>query len=308
MQNEEPTYRRIGPTSGAQIFCAGSSVVQFGIAWPEVSAAFGQGVENWGLAGSGPEIWEVSQLLEPNTNLMIIGISVHDLNEHYLCDTRANIVGIGQTIQDLWRLKVDWSFSRRLLGQYALAWTRMVFPTAGKTDAVLVALRRKLLATAGFAPTNADQANVLVLPSEPLLNFGESTERMSDWPEGRAIRRLALLRAQIRGQHGFNGPKRLALLRMLDRARQHGRIIVVVMPVAPTYTRELLTPEMIRAYEQALADLERAAPEARWVRLDKLAAVDSDEYYSDFVHLNGAGRRIVTRVFLREVADLLGRP
>jgi hypothetical protein len=44
-------YRRIGPVTGPQVFCAGSSVVQFGLSWPEISEALGQGsrIGEWWL-------------------------------------------------------------------------------------------------------------------------------------------------------------------------------------------------------------------------------------------------------------------
>src|SRR5690242_10579463 len=42
-------YRRIGPAQGPQVFCAGSSLLQFGLSWPAVSATLGQGIENWGI-------------------------------------------------------------------------------------------------------------------------------------------------------------------------------------------------------------------------------------------------------------------
>jgi hypothetical protein len=72
------------------------------------------------------------------------------------------------------------------------------------------------------------------------------------------------------------------------------------MPVSPSYAREFLTPEVIRSFENALADAKRANPRALFARLDELSAVNSDEYFSDFVHLNGAGRRIVTEAFLKQ--------
>src|SRR5262245_52733729 len=69
------TYRRIGPETGPQAFCAGSSVVQFGLSWPEVSEALDQGIESWGVGGSTPSEWEQFQSLATNTNLMILGLS-----------------------------------------------------------------------------------------------------------------------------------------------------------------------------------------------------------------------------------------
>jgi hypothetical protein len=295
------TYRRIGPTNGPQVFCAGSSLLQFGLSWPEVSEALGQGIENWGVGGSSPDVWEVSQRLATKSDLMIVGVSTYDLNEYHLCDSRAQIVSVARTIQDLWEARVGWQFAKRVLSQYPLACLRVLFPTAGRTDAVLVGLRRKVLYLTGSSPTVDEKANALVLPSQPVLDFGESTEKLSDWPAAKTLRRLVLQRTEIQGAHVFVGPKKLALLRMLDQAQQRGRVIVTVMPVAPVYAREFLTPEVRRSFESTLADARHAAPQAEFLRLDLLPALRSDEYFSDFVHLNGAGRRIATEAFLKEL-------
>jgi hypothetical protein len=304
----KPTYRRIGPTNGPQVFCAGSSLLQFGISWPELSATLGQGIENWGVGGSTPEIWEVSQLLATNSNLMIVGVSVYDLNEHRLCDSRAHIVPFSSTIEDLWHLKAGWPFFKRVVSQYPLAWLRILFPTAGRSDPVLVGLRRKLRQLTSLSPSPDGQADALVLPSEPILNFGDTTEKLSDWPADKKLRRMALQRNEIHGMHGFNGPKKLAFLRMLNRAQQRGRAIMVVMPVAPSYAQEFLKPEVVRDFEDALAAAKLVAPDARFVRLDQLPALNSDEYYSDFVHLNAAGRRIANEAFLKQLAQADRQP
>lgn len=301
-------YRRIGPESGPQVFCAGSSVVQFGLSWPKISAVLGQGIENWGLGGSTPTEWEVSQRFSTNTNLMIIGLSLHDLNEYFLCDFRANIVPLRQTIQDLWNSKADWQFSRRTLSQYPLAYLRIIFPTAGKSDAVLVGLRRKMRELIRSSPSAEEKANFLVLPSQPILNFGDQIEKLSDWPEDKALRRLDLLRNQIHGLHWFEGPKHLAFLRMLDRAQQRGRVIVVVVPVAPMYAHKFLTPRVLRSFENALAEGQSVAPQALFVRLDQLPALNANEYFSDFVHLNGDGKRIATAAFLDQLQRDFRRP
>jgi hypothetical protein len=294
-------YRRIGPEDGPQVFCAGSSVVQFGLSWPEISEALGQGIENWGLGGSTPTEWEVSQSLATNTNLMIIGVSLHDLNEHFLCDSHANVVSITQTIRDIWESKADWQFSRRVLSQYPLAYLRILFPTAGKSDAILVGLRRKLRELAGLSPSAEDKGNFLVLPSKPVLDFGAATEKLSDWPADKTLRRLDLLRGEIHGSHWLYGPKHLAFLRMLDRAQQRGHVIVVVAPVATMYVHKFVTPDVTRSFEDALTEAQHAAPRALFVRLDQLPALNSDQYFSDFVHLNGAGRQIATAAFLEEL-------
>jgi hypothetical protein len=295
-------YRRIGPQTGPQVFCEGSSVVQFGLSWPEISAALGQGIENWGVGGSSPSEWEVSQRFATDTNLMIIGVSVDDLNEYYLCDSHANIVSVAQTIQDLWRSKADWQFASRVLSQYPRAYLRVLFPTAGRSETVLVGLRRKVRKLTGSSPTAGNNGNFLVLPKEPVLSFGDLGAKLSEWPADKTLRRLDELRGEIHNAHWFEGPKHLAFLRMLDRARQRGRVIVAVAPLAPMYLHHFVTPEVAQRFENALAEAQRAVPQAEFIRLDQLPALNSDEYYSDLIHLNGAGKRIATEAFLKELS------
>jgi hypothetical protein len=290
--------RRIGPETGPQVFCAGSSLLQFAFSWPEVSDALNQGIENWGMAASTPSEWEASQNLANNTNLMIIGIDVYDLNEYHLCEGRANVVPLGQTISDLWQSSADWRFSKRLLSQYPLSYLQKVFPTAGQSEAVLVGLRRQLPQRFRSSSAAEERANSLVLPSEPVMNFGTIDAKVSDWTPSRTLWRIAQMRSENKGKHAFNGVKSLAFQRMLLRAQKRGSVIVVVLPVSPTYTREFLTPEVVHDFESALDKAKRIDPKAQFVRLDKLPALNSDDNFGDLVHLNGAGKRIATDAFL----------
>lgn len=303
-----PAYRRIGSQNGPQVFCAGSSLLQFALSWPEIAAKLGQGIESWGVGGSTPTEWEVFQNLATNTNLMIVGVSVYDLNEYHLCDSGANIVPIVQTIRDLWHDRMNWQFSKRLLSQYPLAYLRKTFPTAGSSDAILVGLRRKLPTRLRAAAAAEERANSMVLPQQAVMDFGGSTEKLSDWPPAKTLRRLALMRSEIQGRHAFSGPKQLALRRMLQRAVERGRVIVVVLPVAPIYAHEFLKPEDDRNFESVLAAARRDFPQSLFVRLDQVAALKTDECFSDPVHLNGAGKQIATETFLKDLQQHFNLP
>jgi hypothetical protein len=295
---EEAVYRRIGPRNGPQVFCAGSSLLQFALSWPEISEILGQGIESWGMAASTPSEWEAFQNLASSANLMIIGVDVYDLNEYHLCDTRANVVPLVQTIQDLWQSNSDWQLSKRLLSQYPLSYLQKLLPTAGMSEQVLVRLRRKLPRQLWLRAAAEERVNTLMMPDGPVLNYGEINRKVTDLSPGRLLSKLAVMRRENRGRHAFNGPKKLAFERMLLRAQQQGRVIVVVLPVAPVYVREFVTSEVARNFENVLDEAQHIDPQAQFVRLDKLPVLDSDEYYSDFVHLNGAGRRIATGAFL----------
>jgi hypothetical protein len=290
------TYRRIGPEEGPQVFAAGSSLLMFGLSWTSVSEAVHQGIENWGVGGSSPSEWEHFQKLSTRSNITIIGVSAYDLNEYHLCDVRADIVPIAQTVSDVRDSRPDWELSERLLGQYPLAYVRRAFPTAGRADAVLVGVRREIRERLKMASAADDQAVAAVLPDKPTLTFGDDNEKISDWSAATALRRMALLRAHIQGRHSFIGPKRLALRRMLARAR--GRVLLVVLPVSPFYAREFLTAPVAESFEATLAAVVEAAPNAETIRLDRVERLQSDSYYSDFVHLNARGRDIATETFL----------
>lgn len=302
------SYRRIGPTTGPQVFCAGSSLVQFGLSWPEVSQLLGQGIENWGVGGSTPEVWEVSQAYATNSNRTLVGVSFYDLNEHRLCDARANLVPFTQTVRDLWQSHSSWSFAKQLLSQYPRAYLRHLFPTAGRSEAVMVGMReqgRKLLR---LSSASEDRARALVLPSQPVLEFGESKLKLSELSEARLLRRLAMTRSEIQGRHAFDGPKMVALKRLLERAHRQGEVIIVVLPVSPAYANEFLTPEIYQAFDAAIASAAQAAPGARVVRLDKLPQLQSNENFSDLVHLNSLGRRHATEAFVAEMKSLVTHP
>jgi hypothetical protein len=179
-----------------------------------------------------------------------------------------------------------------------------VFPTVGNSDAVLVGLRSKIRERLGFASAAEDRETALFLPSKPVLEFGESTARVSDWAEGRIQRRLALVRAENGGRHTFSGPKRLALHRMLMRARQKGGVIVVALPVSQAYVDEFLTPDVVSSFEKALAEETDDVPGIQVVRLDQVPGLTAHRYFMDLVHLNSDGRRVATAAFLEKLRDL----
>lgn len=298
LPNHTPVYRRIGPDTGPQVFCAGSSLLQFGLSWPEVSKTLDHGIESWGVAASTPSEWEVFQNLAKNTNLMILGVDVYDLNEYHLCEGRANVVPLSQTILDLWQSRTDLQFSKRLLSQYPLSYLQKLFPTAGSSEGVLVGLRRLLPERLRSSSAAEERANSLVLPRESVMDFGATDAKVSDWTPSRTLWRLAQMRSETGGKHAFNGVKRLAFERMLLQAQKQGSVIVVVLPVSPLYTHEFLTPGAVRDFENLLDEAQRIDPQAQFVRLDKLPALNSNECFGDLVHLNGAGKRIATDAFL----------
>lgn len=203
-------YRRVGPESGPQVFCAGSSLTVCALSWSQVSEAMGQGIETWGVAGSSPDIWEQWQKQRPQSNVTVIGVSLFDLNETHLADARACVVPLSRTVEDLWSTHPDSALSHRILSQYSLKYVRLLFPTAGDADKVLVGLRSKAAGLLGRQAGLAEHEGVMVEPPPPMLGATESTSSVNEWSSDHLIRRLAVLRAENRGQHEFLKVQRIA--------------------------------------------------------------------------------------------------
>jgi hypothetical protein len=295
-------YRRVGPEAGPQVFCAGSSLTVAALYWSEVSQTLGQGIETWSVAGSSPDIWEEWQLQGPRSTTTIIGISVYDLNEMHVAPDRANIVPLSRTISDLWSSHADSGLSHRLLTQYAFRYVKLFFPTAGNSDRVLVAVRAKVADLLGRQVSLAEHEGAVVEPSPPALAAGESTASVSDWSSGRLHRRIAVLRDENRGRHEFfNGPKHMAFQRMLLRARQRGRVIVVVLPVTREYSEAFLDDSSVAAFESEIHEATVIVPEATVVRLDRVPGISNPSYFLDLAHMNSLGRRVATEAFLMEM-------
>lgn len=295
-------YRRVGPDTGPQALCAGSSLLVSALSWAQMSEALGQGMETWGIGGSSPDIWEVWQQQRPHSNMTIVGVSVYDLNETHLADERATVVPLSRTLNDLWASDADPALSHRILTQYALRYVRFLFPTAGNADKVLVGLRSKVAEMLGRQASLAEHEGVVLQPAPPLLDAGESTATINEWSSARLLRRIAVLRAENRGRHEFfNGPKRRALTRMLLQARRQGRVVIVVLPVSRAYAEAFLRENDVAAFERAIREAAAIVPEATVVRLDRISGISDPANFSDLVHLNSFGRPVTTQAFLAEV-------
>ena len=88
---------------------------------------------------------------------------------------------------------------------------------------------------------------------------------------------------------------------MMNHAKNRGRLVVVVLPVSPAYAKEFLTPAVEREFEIALAEVQRRASRAHWIRLDQLDELNSNENFWDLVHINVYGQKIATEAFLDQL-------
>ena len=127
------------------------------------------------------------------------------------------------------------------------------------------------------------------------------TDKVTEWPQPRVLRRLTLMRSLCKGAHTFDGPKHLALERMVRQGVQQGSVTVIILPVSPIYAQEFLPSETLGRFEASLTELERSVPQARWVHLERLSELHSNELYWDFVHMNVNGQRIATDELLRQL-------
>jgi hypothetical protein len=299
----QQNYGAAGKMASTRLY--GSSVAYSGIDWERVSEALGGPIESWATAGSTPSEWEhVSSIAAKITHTFIV-VSPVELDEHSLSDFRADYVPFMQTIRDLWGMKADWPFSKKVLSQYPLKALRTLFPSAGRSDGVMTGIRDKLKKLINRESPEGETDEVFIFAVQ-----GDSgpVKRLSEWSPDRFERRMILMRARFQGRHSFNGLKKMALIRLFEKASHQGEITCVVMPLSPSYQKEFLTAPLREEFEMELADLHRLWPEMRMIRLDHLPLLDSDAMYTDFVHLNRDGQKIATAAFLRQLQNSTRQP
>jgi hypothetical protein len=279
-------------------FLSGSSLADYGISWDQISTQLDLEIKVWGVAGGSPYEFEQFQKQVPEAWTTFIVVSAYDLEEAAVCDFRADIVPIGQTIQTLRSVHADWKDSKRALSQYPMTWLRILFPTLGRSRGIMGKLHEEAVRLVKH--TNASAGT----EAGPTLEYGKEKvvdtyklQRVSNYSESQIVGKLAAMRAGFQGNQGFNGFKSLAFGRMLQYASQRGRAIVIVLPVSPIYSKEFMSPELTQEFETALADARRQAPRTEWLRLDQLPGLASDENFCDTVHMNVFGRQIATEAF-----------
>ncbi len=171
---------------------------------------------------------------------------------------------------------------------------RKLFPTVGRSDGVMAGIRDAVEeATYGRSKTEAGDD-----PKFGPGNISEVTEKLTDWSPGRLQRRMVLMRVKCQGKHAFNGLKKMALIRLLQRANHNGQVIVLVVPVSPLYQKEFLTPNVEQEFEKTIAEIQRCCSQTRLIRLDRVAALEDNNVFRDLVHLNTNGRQIATAALL----------
>jgi hypothetical protein len=279
------------------VTAAGSSLTFYGIDWTAVSKALGTRIRAWAVPGGSVEENEMLQRSAPAAGHTFLGVSTDDLNDNYLSEFHANVVPLPESLANLRGTGVSWGFVKRVISQYPLRYLRILFPTAGRSTHVMVGLREgmRLLRNGGSAE-----------PSERAVVTNESNihgESISEWPAARRLRQLGDARSSAAGTFEFNGPKRQALFQFIRRGAAQGKMIVVVLPEAPLFKQELLTPDAKRRFEALLGEARARTPEAIWVRLDEEQSLNSNDLYWDLVHLNAPGQTRATELLLGKLRE-----
>jgi len=170
----------------------------------------------------------------------------------------------------------------------------------GRSDGVMWGMRDQLSHALGLSTGMTSESRPTLSVGKVIRSEDSKNDSIRDWEPARMLRRLATMRAACQGRHSFDGPKNLAFLRMLRRAQQQGRVLVVVLPVSRAYSENFVTPRVAADFENALANA-RLIPRAQWVRLDKLPDLNSNDYFWDLVHMNTNGQRIATTALLSQL-------
>jgi hypothetical protein len=281
----------------------GSSIAYSGIDWKKVSEVLSDPIESWASLGSTPSEWE--QLPQPANRVsrVFIAVSLDDLNEYILSDYRADYVPLKQTLRDLWQLKADWQFCKRVLSQYPIRALRNFFPTVGRSDGVMTGIRDQLkrLIPRG-SHRESGEAFRLKIEGDSGLE-----ERLSDWSPARLERRTVLEWSARQGKHSFDGLKKMAMIRLLQKVHRQSEVTWLALPMSPYYQKEFLTATIRQNFEMELIDFQRLRPQAKLIRLDKLPLLRDDAMFADFYHLNRYGQQIATVALINQLEDPEGK-
>lgn len=283
---------------GEPVLVMGSSLTFFGISFHEVAKAMDRPLVTRSVGGCSPCELEWLAREVPEARRTIIGVSLFDLNENNLSDSRATLVPFSQTVSDLWASHSEWTPMKRVLWSYPVPWVQHVLPLAGRSNAVMVNLRDKVRSLRK-QPVGSELETRLTFKAD---EDAVRPEKLSDWDGGRVGRNLSQLKATGLEHGRFAGPKSLALARMLALAAGQEPAVVVVFPVSPPYREVFGDSTSVDHFERELDRIKAAHPTLQMIRLDQEPALQPAEVYWDLVHLNDDGRRIATRRLIEQLA------
>ena len=295
---------RINPQAGGKpALVLGSSLIFFGISFREVATAMDRPLVTRSVGGCSPCELEWLAREVPEAARTLIGVSLFDLNESNLSDARPTLVPFTQTISDLRASHSDWASTKRVVWSYPVPWVQRILPLTGRSNAMMVNLRDKVRSLRK-QPAGADLETRLTFKTD---EDAERPEKLSNWDRGRIGRTLAQLAATGLPHGRFDGPKSLALGRILASAASQEPAVVIVFPVSPPYREMFADTTSVEHFEQALARIKAANPNVQMIRLDQEPALQPAEVYWDLVHLNDDGRRLATRRLIEQLSPEAAR-
>ena len=288
---------------GPPVLVTGSSLTFFGVSFREVAKSMERPLVTRGVGGASPCELEPLVREVPEATRLIIGVSIFDLNENNLSDSRPTLVPFRQTFSDLRASGTDWPTTKRVLWSYPLPWIQRILPVAGRSTAVMVNLRDKARTLRQSQPAAEPEARLSFKTDEDTIR----PEKLSAWDAGRIGRNLSQLTSAGLAHGQFSGPKSLALARILKQAAQREPTVVLVFPVSPPYRQAFAGEAAAAEFEKALERVKAADPDARIIRLDREAALQPAEVFWDLVHLNDDGRRLATRLVIGQLSPATAR-
>ncbi len=280
---------------GTTIF--GSSTAFDGVAWKTVAGSLGDSLESWPVGGGSPLEWRAIQRRQPATGRVFVVVSPIDMDDHFLCEFRANLISIPEAVRDFPEGPGGWPFAGRLVDQYTLSFTRVLYPTAGRADGVMMGGRRLVARLAGRRDVGDSVTGRGLYQDEP----SDITERVSDWSAGRLEKELADMRSRSLGRHYFLGQKYRALVRLIHEVGEPGRVVLAVIPLSQAYWNQLLNPEDRREFQEMVGRVAKECPGILVLRNDQLPELLDDGMFRDLAHMNMFGQRASTAAFLRGV-------
>ncbi len=87
------------------------------------------------------------------------------------------------------------------------------------------------------------------------------------------------------------------------RAKAGIPVVLVVLPLSPSYEERYLEAGDVRRFEARLAACRDLG--AQLIRLDEISDLRSDAMFADLVHLNLRGREVATEAVMAELPELL---
>ncbi|HEV2327261.1 MAG TPA: hypothetical protein VGY56_00560 [Verrucomicrobiae bacterium] len=285
------------PNGQPPAFKAGSSLSDYDIDWNKIAEQTHTEIRAWGVARGSPYEFQQLQKQVPQARTTYIVISAFDMDEANVSDFRAALVPLSETIKSLIAIHAGWSYSKRAISEYPFSWLRALFPTIGRSRDIMGLINKRIH---GLLHHSAESSDT---PAGPILEVGK--EKVADSYRLQHIESLsqselagiiASTRASFQGKDAFNGQKFQAFLRMLQYGCERGPTIVVVVPVSSWYSKQFMTSELSNEFEGAIAEAQHRYPKVEWLRLDRVAGLDSGSNFCDIVHMNVYGDQKTTGI------------